>query len=227
MCAKGGLLTAALAVLCAAAPALRAEEWRSPAYNCAIQIPAQDGWQVTEKSPLPDCVVTLTNEDEGGKRNACLLVWKLPDAEATLDRQFLRDFQGAFFKPPLKKLEGTRILVDGVPGYEAVGVVRQEEKDTYNFTRVMLANGYAYRFDVVTEGVDVREDAKAGRLLAGFHFIEPPPPQKDPGAKSKQQIANVIYVLLGILIVVAATKMFWRRRSLKGLRGFNRNGKGN
>ncbi len=204
---------AGLALLVAAAWSVHAAEWRSPTYNCVIRAPEEDGWQISEKSPLPDCVVTLTADDGDVKRAAHLMVWKLTTGKERLDRQFVRDFDAEFFKPPVRRLETERVLVKGVPAYQALGVAAQAGRETYVFTCVMLTGGYAYRLDIVTQGVDVRTDDKALRLLDGFGFIQPPPPQKDPGAESNRRLYGGFGLVVGVIILIAATRMIRRRRS--------------
>jgi hypothetical protein len=36
------------------APALQAEEWTSAAHNCAITLPADDHWEVSKQSAVPE-----------------------------------------------------------------------------------------------------------------------------------------------------------------------------
>lgn len=204
-----------LAVLCLCGVA-RGAEWKSEALNCFLRVPDEDGWRITEQPPVAGAVASVTAQDAGGVRRAALLIWKLPYRRTAIGPEFIKDFEHAFFRPPLEKLSGRTRSVQGIPAYEAVGVAQKDGQASYSLACVVLANGHAYRLDVVAAGVDVRSDEKAMRVVHGFGFIRPPQAlgAQDPAVAARQRTTGVVLFLIGVIVLIFVLKLSRRRRML-------------
>jgi len=183
--------------------------------KCAVTVPSGDGWQILPELPLPESIVVLADED--GLRIANLMVFAVPHGGTALDEKFTEGFDQGMFVPPLEKLSSLDTMMGGQAAYQATGTAELEGEAVYSLARVTLSGGFAYKWDVMTTGIDPRADERIGRLLEGFRFLNPvasTPPADATRAFSENmgQVFLICILLAGVLFVSRRFGRLMRRR---------------
>jgi len=191
------------------------DELRFSEKNCAVTVPAEDGWHILPELPLPESIVVLA--DEEGRRIANLMVFAVPYGGTALDEEFTRGFDRGMFEPPLEKLSSLGTMMGGQAAYQTTGAAELEGETAYSLARVTLSGGFAYKWDVMTTGIDPRTDERIGRLLEGFRFLKlaaatPPADATRAFSENMGQVFLICILLAGALFVSRRFGRLMRRK---------------
>ena len=209
---------------------LAAKAWEDGHHGIQFQVDEEAGWNVEGAQPDKNLLFMAIVPDDPHGRNV-MLIWQpvSPGAES-LNKTLIRNFEaghGDSVKQAggkITKLRSRRLEIDGVPAYEALFRVEQNDRQLMGLWRLVLANGKIYILVGQALDLEVDKDPKVLALMDSFKFTKPPrfPPADQAGAGggivNEQSEAYKMGYLVGritVLLLVLAFVFSFVRRLIK------------
>jgi hypothetical protein len=94
-----------------------------------------------------------------------------------MNEQFKEEGRMAFRREGVLTKEGA-VSMDGFPGWEIAGQVRVDGKDVSTVSRIVIADGRAYKINTMYMEGDAATETNLQACLNSFRFLTPPPPPR-------------------------------------------------
>jgi len=141
--------------------------------NCAITYP--NGWP---HFPVPQSNYIAMVKDIDQRKSVMVQVRAAdPNLWPVMNEQFKTEGREAFRKEGVLTKESA-VTMDGVPGWEIAGRVEVAGQEVTTVSRIVIADGKAYKINVMYMEGDAATETNLQACLNSFRFLTPPPPPR-------------------------------------------------
>jgi hypothetical protein len=136
-----------------------------PKYNCQLKLPVSS-WQWNDQHGIPHVLAFAES-----KNSIKMLLSVLPMQNKRLDSDFIAGYEEEFLNNPgMRKIEGKRLVFQGLPAYELTAAV--SDADALIYSRVFLTEQAIYSLQLIIPQKMKTNPTVRERLFNSFSFIE-------------------------------------------------------